>query len=200
LGDGTRTSRPRRFRAVKGLPTVRVTKGGSVRISTGRHHSCAATRQGRVYCWGANQNAQLGTPPGKSCSRKTACLSRPSAVPGLRDALDVVSRYNRSCARIAGGKVRCWGQTGHGPKEQRRPPTDVTGLSSVAQLALGRAHMCALLHDGRVRCWGANTDGQCGVGEGRLVALPSAVVWDPPVDEGDEESAIRRASQVDPDA
>ncbi len=74
-----------------------------------------------------------------------------------------------SCAVIAGGTVKCWGenssgQLGDGSTEPSPWPVDVAGLTDVVQVSAGDAHTCARTLAGRVLCWGANPSGQLGNG------------------------------------
>jgi alpha-tubulin suppressor-like RCC1 family protein len=180
LGNGTLVGSDRRFQKVAGLPTIRVTKKGTARIGAGRSHSCAAGRKGNVYCWGGNKYGQLGKTTEQVCGGRkgSVCETKPIQVPGIDDALDVVSRYDHSCARRASGKLTCWGHARYGvlgPKD--KDSNTVAGLAAVSQVGLGRTHTCVLMRDGNVRCWGMNTDGQCGAGEKTRVKTPSSIAW-----------------------
>ena len=104
----------------------------------------------------------------------------PGAAP-LRGATAVALGHEDSCAVVAGGEVRCWGdngsgQLGDGTTERRLTPVEVVGLSGVTDLANGAFHSCAVVAGGEVRCWGSNIFGQLGDGttEDRLtpVAVP----------------------------
>jgi cysteine-rich repeat protein len=87
-----------------------------------------------------------------------------------------------SCAILAGGSVRCWGQNADGElgigdtTDRGFFPTDMgdqlprvklgNGRTAVA-LAAGKLHACAILDDGSVKCWGGNPDGELGIGDTR---------------------------------
>jgi alpha-tubulin suppressor-like RCC1 family protein len=80
-----------------------------------------------------------------------------------------VAGIHYTCALLAGGNVKCWGDVfnglGDGTGASSPTPVDVVGLASgVTQLAGSGYHVCALLADGSVRCWGANYIGQLGDG------------------------------------
>ena len=75
-----------------------------------------------------------------------------------------------SCAALASGVVRCWGdnrdgQLGDGSsRANSSAPTSVTGISDATEVRAGAHHTCALLSTGAVRCWGRNDHGQLGDG------------------------------------
>ena len=71
-------------------------------VTTGAHHSCALTETGRAYCWGNNDNAQLGD---------GTLTSRPTPVPVLTDLSFVTldSGANATCGLTTGGRAYCWG-------------------------------------------------------------------------------------------
>ena len=65
-----------------------------------------------------------------------------------------------SCALLAGGAVKCWGnnydgELGNGSNADSNVPVTVTGISTATALAVGDDHSCALLAGGAVQCWGA---------------------------------------------
>jgi len=74
-----------------------------VAVSAGGLHSCAAMRNGTVWCWGWGEHGQLGN--GSSPSH-----AEPSIVPGITDAVDVVCGHEHSCAKLSSGDITCWGQ------------------------------------------------------------------------------------------
>ena len=85
-----------------------------------------------------------------------------------------------TCALLANGAVRCWGQNwfgqlGDGTTTNRTTPATVSGLSGATAVTAGGYHTCALLGDGTVRCWGLNNYGQLGNGDPIYVTQPVVV-------------------------
>lgn len=134
-------------------------------VAVGGGHSCALLIVGTARCWGSNAYGQLG---GESAS---AVQTMPLTVAGLTGATYIEAGGRHTCAVVAGGSVKCWGDNyfgslGDGTNQPRSAPTDVIGLSGATQLALGNSHTCALLGNGEVKCWGYNQDGAVGDGTG----------------------------------
>ena len=76
---------------------------------------------------------------------------------------------NFSCALQSDGRIACWGgnqygQLGDGTTERRAHPTEVVGIRTATQLAVGGTHACAVLASGQVFCWGRNLYGELGTG------------------------------------
>jgi alpha-tubulin suppressor-like RCC1 family protein len=130
-----------------------------VQVAAGFNFSCARTAGGRVFCWGANANGQLGD--GTTMERRVAV-----AVEGLDDAIDLAAGGVHACAvRRAGGAVVCWGANAHGQSsmsagDQRAPAPAGGGVAGATRVAAGATHSCALRADGRAVCWGRNNKGQ----------------------------------------
>ena len=85
-----------------------------------------------------------------------------------------------TCALLANGAVRCWGQNwfgqlGDGTTTNRTTPATVSGLSGATAVTAGGYHTCARLTDGTVRCWGWNYFGQLGDGTTTRRSTPATV-------------------------
>ena len=83
-------------------------------------------------------------------------------------AVQVTPGDGHTCALIADGTVKCWGDNqsseyGNDSTDPSETPVTVPSLKDVVQVAAGSDHTCALLGSGRVSCWGRNDRGQCGV-------------------------------------
>jgi alpha-tubulin suppressor-like RCC1 family protein len=86
---------------------------------------------------------------------------------------------SHSCALLATGNVRCWGegiqgQLGDGTTVTRSPPTTVANLTDAVSIAAGDFHTCAIRRSGELRCWGANGHGQ--LGDDTTVDRPTPVI------------------------
>ena len=66
-------------------------------------HACARLASGAVYCWGHNENGQLGD--GTRADRKG-----PAPVVGIAKATRIAAGLDGTCALVEGGHVWCWGK------------------------------------------------------------------------------------------
>jgi|GEM_PF-874016 len=142
----------------------------SRRIAGGFGHTCAVLGES-LKCWGTNKYGQLGNGSTKSSLR-------PVDPEGLQSGvMAVVTGFYHSCALLAGGSVRCWGdnrygQLGDNTVESSNVPEPVFGLTSgVRAISAGQFHTCALKGTS-VICWGDNRRGQLGDGTRVSSAVP----------------------------
>lgn len=114
IGDGISNDRLSPSRVLDGVEQVA--------LSTS--HSCALMKSGLVMCWGANSDAQLGR------GTRSGSEPRPAVVKGLPKAVALAAGDGHTCAKLAGGHVRCWGtdylgQLGRGRAGYRHAPVRV---------------------------------------------------------------------------
>jgi alpha-tubulin suppressor-like RCC1 family protein len=139
-----------------------------VAISAGVDFACAALTDGSVWCWGDDDNGQLGSmmnEPGLHCASNT-CVG-PITVPGATGAKSVAAGLGGACALSASGAVSCWGdntngQLGNNSTTSSTSPVAVSGLTTAMAISAGDQTMCALETGGGVVCWGAGVLGQIG--------------------------------------
>ena len=133
-----------RQRSIDGLPGVR-------QISEGRSSACAATEEGRVFCW---TTMELEEDPKKAVLEE---IDTPEEVVGLREISHVSVGTENACASTLDGAVWCWENT-------TRTPKRVAGLPPVKLVSIGTHTACAATRTGDVWCWGENGFGQLGTG------------------------------------
>ncbi len=162
-----------------------VTDGSFVaHLSLGAEHSCAIITTpdpaNRLFCWGANDNGQLGV--GDRNDRNVPTEVLPPDGPFSAPPIEVRTLTGHTCVRLRDGRVNCFGLNGSGQlatqdSEDRLSPVLVRGLLSLgiysAGLAVGTSHSCVFgIDEGRVACWGSNRLGQLGqASDGGLPAL-----------------------------
>lgn len=166
---------------------------GLTQVVIGDHHSCAISN-GSVYCWGANNQGQLGL-------GNTTSTSTPTFVSTYSTPVQLAAGPDFTCALTYPG-VNCWGnnssgQLGDGTTTQRLSFTNVSGLTGAVSIAAGNSHACAVRADGTVRCWGANWSGQLGDGTTtqRLTPVQVAGINDAvQVVAGSQHTCVRRSN------
>jgi alpha-tubulin suppressor-like RCC1 family protein len=175
IGDGSRNQRNTPV-SVSGISST----NPATSISTGYGNSCALLTDGNVKCWGWNGYGQIGD--GTNTLRTV-----PVSVVGINSenrAVSVSSSGNDStCALLADGIVKCWGnngvgQLGDGTLINRYTPVTVSGISSTnraVSISLGGSNACAILENGTVKCWGWNSFGQIGDGTTTQRTVPVSV-------------------------
>ncbi len=150
---------------------------GALSVSAGHNHTCAVRVDGKVKCWGANGNGQLGRP--ETGSPAPDFVQSKSGAP-LRDVTQVASGSQHTCAVVRldppNNVVNCWGannlkQLGRKPGENDNPDRgaveEVSDLLNVIAISAGENHTCAIVGSADanvVKCWGDNSYGQVGSG------------------------------------
>jgi alpha-tubulin suppressor-like RCC1 family protein len=159
-------------------PIVQVPNLTGVRaIGAGVHHFCAITGQ-EIYCWGVNDDEQLGG--GAMQGMDVPKPSLVTATAGLHDVVQVTGTRRSTCALTAAGDVYCWGancagELGTGDTMGQSCPNDplcscvptpvqskVTGVAEIATLGNG---VIVRLKSGGLKAWGANGAGELGSGQ-----------------------------------
>ncbi len=142
VGSGSVSDSPVRTPTlVRGLSDVAA-------LSLGDATSCAITRSGALYCWGANGQRQIDD----SSRRQLPSATR---VPGLERVEQVAVGNYHLCALTA-GRVTCRG-------ELAPLAGSVGALDQVTEVSAGWGHSCAI-RGGYAYCWGKTYLGILGQG------------------------------------
>lgn len=137
-------------------------------ISVGVDMACATVTDGSVWCWGDNDDGQLG-------DGTTTTSDVPVRVVGIDDAVAVTAggtwngfqhgaaRFAYGCALLRDHSVRCWGDLGgiveNPDVRSSAVPMVVPGVTDAATISGGAEHVCALTRTGLAECWGYDTIG-----------------------------------------
>jgi alpha-tubulin suppressor-like RCC1 family protein len=156
--------------------------GPTVTLTAGSRHTCGvAMGTNTVWCWGANDVGQLGSPGNPSgASAPVPTVDKA----GQLTATVLGSGTTHSCAIRTDGTLWCWGsnvsgELGDGTTAATGDPVQVSAIGTHARSMSGGAHFsCALIDDGSVVCFGQNDHGQCGQPSGSPVLVPTTVGFD----------------------
>jgi alpha-tubulin suppressor-like RCC1 family protein len=135
-------------------------------IATGFYHTCALKIDGKVYCWGYNDEGQIGS------GTLNAIYSSPTQVPLMNAISAIATGSTHSCAVDFNGNAYCWGSGAYGQLGNGSSgatvfsiaPVPVTVQSGIKSMTAGAGHTCAIKTNNEVVCWGANGAGQLGNG------------------------------------
>ncbi len=164
LGDGTTNDSyengPQKVIGNHTFASLNVSRDG------GHNFTCALTVNGEAYCWGDNEDGQLG-----DGTTNDSHENGPQAVIGGLRFASINPGESHTCALTAKGRAYCWGynvdgQLGDGTTNDsdENGPQAVIGGLKFASVRGGESHTCALTARGKAYCWGYNNDGQLGDG------------------------------------
>lgn len=117
-------------------------------IATGEDFTCGRGTDDTVWCWGNNEDQQLGV------SRTTKRSAAPVNV-GLSGVVAVSAAGVQACATLSTGQVKCWGQVKAASWGSGVLPTAI-GPADAASVTAGVAEGCARRRGGAVGCWVAD--------------------------------------------
>jgi alpha-tubulin suppressor-like RCC1 family protein len=157
IGDGTYVTHHT-------IPTLVAGGRRFHQIRAGFVHTCALNLNDAAYCWGANDNGQLGT---------SGPTRAPALVRGGHRFRQVITGASHTCAVTRDDRAYCWGnnasgQLGNGTFGTRRfEPVAVAGGLSFRQVVPGSggyvelepfvvdgAHTCGITTNDKAYCWG----------------------------------------------
>ncbi|MBB4639511.1 PKD domain-containing protein [Longimicrobium terrae] len=133
-------------------------------VDVGPAFTCGLASDGRAWCWGVNDNGQVGN--GTFTSQP-----EPALVSGDHRFTAITTGAYNACGLKAGGEVWCWGSNRH--RALGAPSTQICGQSftylcsnvpvkvdtDVAFTAIDAGttdHVCGLTAQGKAFCWGGN--------------------------------------------
>jgi alpha-tubulin suppressor-like RCC1 family protein len=164
-------------------------------ISTNASFSCAIAgsgdNAGKVYCWGAGTNGQIGNGISNDASVPTPIVT----INGVDSFNQISTNPTFSCA-IANsgantGKIYCWGgslsvsRMGSAGVPSPLTASLPTGVGVYNQLSTNTTFSCAIAGSGesagRVYCWGGGSNNQIGNGVNANVNIPTSVTMPPGV-------------------
>jgi alpha-tubulin suppressor-like RCC1 family protein len=133
-------------------------------ISAGATHTCALLSDGRAFCWGNNDDGQLGD--GTHTDRLN-----PTPVTGGRRFLQISAGATHTCAITTNERAYCWGSGPLGTSSATdATPSPVAGDRRFRNVDAGNNHTCAVTPADVGFCWGLNNFfGQLGTGGGASV-------------------------------
>lgn len=143
------------------LPTpVAVAGGRRFRtLTVGAEHACAITADERAFCWGRNDDGELGTGVANGPSTPNATALVPVTAIGAGS--------NLTCAIGAASAASCWGWNGSGELgggaataslRNSASPVPVAGGLAFAAVSAGHQYACGVTTAGRGYCWGLSGD------------------------------------------
>ena len=153
-------------------------------LSAGKYHSCGINTGGVIYCWGKNNDGQLGD-GGTTESDIPVEVAEPSGGDSVKfKSLDLGDDF--TCALSEAGAAYCWGSNEISVSKKQKlgvaneastilKPTLVDTDLRFFSITSGGEHVCAVTLDQKLYCWGKNDEGQLGIGNTDFKNEPTEV-------------------------
>ena len=129
-------------------------------ISLGAYYTCGIDENGKLWCWGSNNNGQLG-------DGTTINSSYPLLITNSQNSKweSISVGYYHTCGIDENGKLWCWGknnggQLGNGTIVNSNYPLLIANSQNSLwkSVSLGSFHTCGIDDTNNLWCWGLNDD------------------------------------------
>ena len=135
-----------------------------VQVTAGYQSTCALDSSGLAYCWGENNDGQVGN--NTTTTANAAATVTGTGVLAGTVLTEITPGQHDTCALDSTGAAYCWGTNSSG--QVGNPATAVNFLVPVAvsaseavTIAAGNIHSCEI-SSGKAFCWGDNSNGEIG--------------------------------------
>ena len=131
-------------------------------VSAGVAFTCGVTTDNRAYCWGSNNEGQLG-------DGTTDARAEPVRVAGDLAFRKVSTAWHNTCGVTTDDHAYCWGNNGWGQLGDgttlttRLVPVAVARHTPFSDVDAGYLHTCGVSAKNQPYCWGDNSYGELGV-------------------------------------
>lgn len=159
------------------------------KVTVGYEHACALTSASLAYCWGTDDNGQLGD--GTNTNSATPVAVSMSGVLSGKTIKDISAGFDTTCAIASDSNTYCWGvgtygQLGNNSTTSSSVPVavDTSGVLSgktvkSVQASIGpftnTSSVCVIASDNLPYCWGYNNSGELGNSLTTQSSVPVAV-------------------------
>lgn len=139
-------------------------------LGIGTYHSCGIKPDNSLWCWGKNNNGQVGNGTSGSNVLYPTQISGAWSIVGAMD--DGGASPGQSCGIKTNGTLYCWGsnenlQGGYTTTGSSNVPRAISAGGTWKSLAVGAYAVCAIkATDSSVWCWGKDDQGERGDGAG----------------------------------
>lgn len=144
-------------------------------VTVGATAACGIDADGDAWCWGRNDQGELGT------GAAGGVFSSPQLVAGGHAFAQLSAGWTFACGVDTDGAALCWGQDMFGQLGRGvtgmtvvPAPGPVVGGHVFRSVEAGYQHACGIATDGGTWCWGAGDSGQ--LGSGSTVTTPTPVL------------------------
>src|SRR4051794_18921712 len=142
-------------------------------VAAGEGHTCAIRVDGSLYCWGRNDQGQLGI------GSMVGEADDPTLVPGTWK--HVATLFETTCAIDGDDVLWCWGlniygQAGTASPGRVRAPQRLDGDTDTWKaVTTGNNFACGITTAGIAKCWGLDSNGELGAGDTMPSTTPRAI-------------------------
>jgi len=184
IGDGSIGVSTSMRRQVIDSTTAPITDATAV--VAGAFHTCALRASGAVWCWGSDEDGQLGNNDDQTHYASAQQVEHVGGAP-LTGMVSLAAGGNTSCALDGSATAWCWGNGGYGElgdglsmgRDQAAQVLVAAAgapFGNIAELVLGGSDgECLRTTTNQIWCWGDNDHGQVGDGSENNVASPKHV-------------------------
>lgn len=133
-------------------------------VYCGKDHACAIT-QGKLVCWGSNQQGKLGIDSALANSAAALPVVMPA---GGGEVTQAAAGASHTCLVTVQGQVLCVGSNKYNQlgvataNQQAYVAVQALQQQRITMVAVGNWHSCALSSTGAVSCWGLGYFGDLG--------------------------------------
>jgi alpha-tubulin suppressor-like RCC1 family protein len=163
------------------LPFVKIPNDYKDLIIDYAYHSCYVGSDDQLYCWGYNNNGQLGIGSTANIGRLAGEMTSLQAVDlgtGLTIKKVGVGGVN-TCVLFTNNKMKCFGDNGSeqlgipggdrgknpGELGDALPFIDTGSENEILDFDMGWNHVCVVLDDNSAKCWGSSQYNNLGYGD-----------------------------------